>query len=128
MPYTKNRSLTPIFTTRDEKLHMQLKSPIAPLYSLSNVINYEKYIDEVVSVFFRELNARYVQPHRPQRTVDLGNWLQYFTFDVIGTMTFSQRYGFLDQDEDVDGMLEKIWQFFVTSAPVSCRLHLWHDQ
>ena len=123
MPYTKKGSLIPVFNTRDEKLHKQLKSPIAPLYSLTNVVTFESFVDQVLKVFFDQLDKRYVQP---QTTVDLGNWLQYFTFDVMGTVTFSDRYGFLEQGQDVGGMLEKIWQFFITSAPVSSRLHLWY--
>ncbi len=120
MPYTKKGTLTPVFNTRDEKLHKQLKNPIAPLYSLTNVVTFESFIDQVLRVFFDQLDERYVQSQRP---VDLGNWLQYFTFDVMATMTFSRRYGFLEQGQDVGGMLEKIWQFFITTAPVSSRLH-----
>lgn len=122
MPYTKTGSLIPVFNTRDDERHKQLKNPIAPLYSLTNVVTFEPFVDQVLQVFFEQLDERYV---RPRKAVDLGNWLQYFTFDVMGTMTFPHRYGFLEQGRDVGGMLEKIWKFFITAAPVSARLDLW---
>lgn len=37
----------------------------------------------------------------------------------MGTMTFSKRYGFLDNGYDVGGMLEAIKTFMRISAPVS---------
>ena len=119
MPYTKKGSLPAVFNTRDEKLHKQLKNPIAPLFSLSNVVTFEGFVDQVLDVLFRQLDERFVQP---RKTVDLGKWLQYFAFDVMGTLTFSKRYGFLEQGQDVGGMLETIWQYMKTTAPVSSKL------
>ena len=116
MPYTKKGALPAVFNTRDETLHKQLKNPIAPIFSLSNTVTFEVFVDEVLRVFFLELNKRYVEPHK---TVDLGDWLQYFAFDVMGTLTFSKRYGFLEKGRDVNGMLGTIWEFMVKAAPVS---------
>lgn len=36
----------------------------------------------------------------------------------MGTITFSKRYGFLDQGEDVRGMLGTIVDFMRAAAPV----------
>lgn len=119
MPFTKKGSLPAVFTTQDEKQHKQLKSPIAPLYALSNVITFEGFVDEILGVLFQQLDKRFVDSCK---TFDLGDWLQYFAFDVMGTMTFSSRYGFLETGKDVNGMLESIWKFMLTIAPVSSHL------
>ena len=37
----------------------------------------------------------------------------------MGTLTFSKRYGFLDQGRDVEGMLGTIAAFMRVGAPVS---------
>lgn len=42
------------------------------------------------------------------RQVDLGTWLQYFAFDVVGEVTFASKLGFLEQGKDVDGMMKAI--------------------
>ena len=115
MPYTKAGALPAVFNTRDEKLHKRIKNPIAPLFSLSNVVTFESFVDEVLGVLFHQLDERYVKTYK---TFDLENWLQYFAFDVMGTLTFSKRYGFLEQGQDVHGMLETIWQYMKTTAPV----------
>jgi len=116
----KNGSLPAVFTTQDEQQHKQLKNPIAPLYALSNVVTFEGFVDEVLGVLFQQLDERFVDSHD---SFDLGDWIQYFAFDVMGTMTFSSRYGFLETGQDVDGMLQSIWSFMLTVAPVSSRPH-----
>ena len=111
-----------VFNTRDEKLHKQLKNPIAPIFSLSNVLTFERFVDRVLEILFHQLDERQVQSHN---TFDFGNWLQFFAFEVMGTMTFSKRYGFLENGKDVNGMLEAIWNFIKTAAPVSSQLDSW---
>ncbi|OCL02955.1 putative cytochrome P450 oxidoreductase [Glonium stellatum] len=116
IPYTKGGSLPAVFTTQDEQLHKQLKIPIAPLYSLSNVVTFESFVDEVLQVLCHQLDKRFVES---QATFDLGNWLQYFAFDLMGTMTFSKRYGLLETGTDINGMLGAIWEFMLTIAPMT---------
>ena len=118
MPYTKGGALPAIFTTQDENLHRALKTPVASLYSLTNVVTFEPFVEEVLAILFRELDKRFV---KTQATFALGDWLQYFAFDVMGTMTFSKRYGFLETGTDVNGMLGAIWEFMLTIAPVRPR-------
>ncbi|KAE8348957.1 cytochrome P450 [Aspergillus coremiiformis] len=117
MPYTrKGRSLPLVFNTRDEALHRRLKSPIAHLYSLSNILTFERFVDEVLEILFRQFDERFV----PDQVVfDLGSWLQYFAFDVMGTMSFSRRYGFLEKGRDDTGLLPAIWAFMRAAAPVT---------
>jgi len=40
--------------------------------------------------------------------VDLGMWLQFYTFDVVGELTFGKKFGFLEEGRDVDGIMESI--------------------
>ncbi|KAL8720222.1 MAG: hypothetical protein Q9225_002884 [Loekoesia sp. 1 TL-2023] len=115
MPFSKSGSALPaVFNTRDEVLHKQLKNPIAPMFSLSNTVTHEGFVNQVLQVLFRQLDQRYASSHT---TFDLGNWLQYFAFDVMGTLTFSKRYGFLEKGRDVNGMLETIWNYMTDAAP-----------
>ena len=107
-----------IFHLQDERAHKELKSPIAPLYSVTSVTSFEGLVDDVIKCLAENFDGRFVQN---QQVFDIGSWLQYFAFDVMGTMTFSKRYGFLDQGKDVDGMLDTIYQFFVNIATVSNR-------
>lgn len=116
MPYTKKGGALPaVFNTRDEELHKRIKSPIAPLFSLSNVLGLEAFVDEAIRVMIQQLDERFAETGI---SFDLADWLQYFAFDVMGTLTFSKRYGFLEQGRDVHGMLATIWNYMKTAAPV----------
>ena len=33
--------------------------------------------------------------------IDMGHWFQCYAFDVIGQITYSKSFGFLDQGEDI---------------------------
>jgi Cytochrome P450 len=93
-----------------------IKSPVAPLFSVSSSATFEGKIDEVLQCFSENLDQRFV---KHGNVFDLGDWLQFFAFDVMGTMTFSKKYGFLDEGQDVGGMLGAIANFMKTVAPVS---------
>ncbi|KAL4768502.1 cytochrome P450 [Aspergillus nidulans var. acristatus] len=116
-PYTKTGGALPaVFNTRDETLHKKIKSPIAPLFSLTNVLTLEAFVDDTIQIMVEQLDRRFADTGQ---TFDLADWLQFFAFDVMGTLTFSKRYGFLEQGRDVDGMLGTIWTFMTTVAPMT---------
>lgn len=116
MPYSPQGGALPaVFTLRDEHLHKILKSPVAPLFSLSNILTLEPHVDKTLQVLVEQWDSRFLDS---QVTFDLANWLSYFAFDVMGTLTFSKRYGFLEEGRDVDGMINTIWMFLKAAAPV----------
>ncbi|KAL4907841.1 hypothetical protein BDW74DRAFT_189250 [Aspergillus multicolor] len=119
-PYTPSGALPAVFSSRDEDVHKRLRGPIAPLYSMSKVLPLEGFIDRTLDVMTGELDRRFVGAQGQGQgggKCDLAAWLQFFAFDVMGTLTFSKRYGFLERGEDVKGMLETIWGFLKGAAP-----------
>lgn len=118
MAYSRTGLLPAVFNTQDETIHKQMKTPIAPLFSISNIITYEPLVDTVLDVTCKALDDRFA---KTGKVFDLTDWLQYYAFDVMGTLTFSKRYGFLEQGRDIDGMLLSIWNYMRSVAPVSKR-------
>ncbi|KAL2847838.1 cytochrome P450 [Aspergillus pseudoustus] len=116
IPYTKGGSLPAIFTTQDEDQHKQLKSPIAHIYSTSNVATLEPFVDAMLQLLTVELDKRFTGTNQ---VFDLGDWLQYFAFETMGTMTFSRQYGLLRTGSDANGMLQAIWEFMLRIAPMT---------
>lgn len=59
--------------------------------------------------------------------VDLGVWLQWYAFDVIGAITFQRRFGFMESRKDVDGMINALDQGLFYGSVVSQvpALHNW---
>ncbi|RMD44084.1 hypothetical protein DV735_g970, partial [Chaetothyriales sp. CBS 134920] len=116
-PYTRRGGvLTAVFNVTDEKLHKQIKSPIAPIFSLTSAVSFEGLIDDVLECLRGKFDQRFAIN---SEIFDLGQWLQFFAFDVMGTMTFSKRYGFLDNGRDVGGMLAAVVTFMRSAAPMT---------
>ncbi|KAL8722880.1 MAG: hypothetical protein Q9225_000713 [Loekoesia sp. 1 TL-2023] len=113
---TGSKPVPTIFATQDENLHRVLKKPITPIYSMSNLISFEPYVDNTINAFLAQLDRRFVQTGT---ACDLGKWLQMFAFDVMGEITFSKRLGFLDRGEDVDAVMKSIWAYFKNASPVT---------
>jgi len=99
-----------LFNTQDDKLHRAMKKPISAMYSMSNVVQFEPHVDTTIEFFFKRLEEVQKSDHR--QSCDLGTWLQWYAFDVMGEVTFSKRLGFLDEAKDVDGIMATIWKHF----------------
>ncbi|KAK3945060.1 cytochrome P450 [Diplogelasinospora grovesii] len=114
--YTPNGGAVTVFNATDEDALRKIKSPVAPFFSATNAMAFEPIVDEVLECFVKNVNRRYLQ----HGTIfDLAKWLQYYAFDVMGMLTFSKRYSFLDEGEDVGGMLGAIYTYMENAAPLT---------
>lgn len=91
-----------LFATRDATYHKALKRPVAQLFSMTNMKNYEIYTDECTKIFMDIVRELKGEP------IDLSVWLQFYAFDVIASITFQRRFGFMEQGRDINGMIGKI--------------------
>ena len=81
----------------DPRRHIQKSRNVAAGYALSNIARSEPQIDQLLQLMetrFDELSAG----HKP---VEFDRWLNYFALDVIGEVTFSQPFGFLQTGTDI---------------------------
>ncbi|KAK6334433.1 hypothetical protein TWF730_003647 [Orbilia blumenaviensis] len=102
-PIAAGKEVLGVFDVTSEELHKNLKRPIGHAYAMSTLLDYEPYVDSTVQVLQRRLEELYVNK---DKVCDLGEWLHWTAFDVVGEMTFSRRLGFLEQGKDVDGVIE----------------------
>lgn len=89
-------------------MHRNLKAGIAQKYSLSSLLNLEPLVDTVTQNFMATLRerARSTNTTSEGTRLDLGEWLQFYAFDVIGAITFSRTFGFIDAGRDSRGVLK----------------------
>ncbi|CAN8102493.1 unnamed protein product [Discula destructiva] len=114
--YTPDGGRVTVFNALDEDALRMIKSPVAPLFSATSAMSFEPIIDEVLQCFTKNIDRRYVE----HGTIfDLAKWSQYYAFDVMGMLTFSKRYSFLDEGDDVGGMLGAIYAYMVNAAPLT---------
>ncbi|KAL2439201.1 Cytochrome P450 monooxygenase [Exophiala dermatitidis] len=101
----------------DESEHAKSKRQIAHAYSLSTLVEYEELVDRTTDVFLATLEERFALNRKSEsqlaqlgngQVLDLGRYLQFFAFDVIGELTFSRRLGFIESGTDVNDIIDAI--------------------
>lgn len=116
MAVSKGNRLPSLFSSTDEGFHANLRRSVNSAFSMSALVQYEPFVDEVTDVFLRQTENLFASPNT---ICDFAEWLQFFAFDVIGQITYSKRHGFIDRGEDVDGMVRYLGKLFSYVAPVS---------
>lgn len=100
-----------IFSTDDKNWHSQLRRCVSNAFSLTSIVQYEAQVDQTLATFLEKMDSLFVHQDltKPE---DLGLWLQYFAFDVIGKLSYSSSYGILESDGKDDEMIHTISRFF----------------
>ncbi|KAI1066927.1 hypothetical protein LB507_011384 [Fusarium sp. FIESC RH6] len=101
-----------LFSTRDPVYHREQKKKVAGAFSLTSLLESEAAIDSCTELFMSRLDEWAVGG----KPIDLGIWLQYYAFDVVGEVNFAMKLGFLDSGSDVDGMIATIEGIIAYSA------------
>ncbi|KAJ6125871.1 hypothetical protein N7471_010364 [Penicillium samsonianum] len=95
-------SLTNLFSERSSKKHSEDRKKVASLYSMTSILAYEPFVDNCIDIFKQRLDEFATRG----QLIDMSHWLQCYAFDVIGQITFGDRFGFLDAGKDVGNMIE----------------------
>ncbi|KAK4980787.1 hypothetical protein LTR66_010359 [Elasticomyces elasticus] len=90
-----------IFAERNEKVHGTQRRLISRPYAMESLKELEPYVDDAVDRFMGHMKDR------EGETVDMGKWVQLFAFDIIGEVTFSKPFGFMEIAAD-DGSFNQI--------------------
>ena len=90
------------FSIKDETAHKAMKRPVANAFSMSTMRELESMNDVCSEILVTKMRERVGQE------VDLGKWLHWYAFDVISSITFSNRLGFMEQERDVGDIIEAI--------------------
>lgn len=74
---------------------------------MTSIVELEPFVDSSVEFFVR----RITEMGSKGTPLNMAEWFQWYAFDVIGELTFSSRYGFLENAKDV-GDSTKILDMF----------------
>ncbi|KAH4036417.1 hypothetical protein HBI09_072710 [Parastagonospora nodorum] len=95
--------LTPtVFSVRDNTYHRQLKRPVANAYSMTSLVELEPMTDVCIKILEKKFERFQGQG------IDLGEWLHWYAFDVITSITFSNCMGFMESEQDISGIIRAI--------------------
>lgn len=103
-----------LFSDQDITRHNQTRKKFQAMYSLSSLLRYEGFVDQALDLFREKLQSL----AQSASTYDMHHWLQCYAFDVVGSMTFGRRFGFLDEGKDIDGCMSSLESSMVYSTLV----------
>ncbi|KAF4834326.1 Cytochrome P450 monooxygenase gsfF [Colletotrichum tropicale] len=98
----EGKNMPSMFSTTDPEEHKALKRPVAQKFSMSSIRTLEYLVDPCSQIFTDAMLDMQGQ------VVDLGNWVQWYAFDVIGAISFARRFGFMEERKDIKGMIAGI--------------------
>ncbi|KAK7742957.1 hypothetical protein SLS63_000525 [Diaporthe eres] len=85
-----------VFSKSSDKEHGQRRRIINNVYSMSNVSKGEQYVDICSKLFIQRLGE-----YADQSTAcDFGEWIHWYTFDVLGELYYGEMFGFMKDRED----------------------------
>ncbi|KAF2109828.1 cytochrome P450 [Lophiotrema nucula] len=90
-----------LFAERDETVHRAQRRLVSNVYSMDTLKRFEPWVDKAIKNLLAKLSTL------GTTSVDMGRWAQLFAFDVIGEVTFSKPFGFVDAGKD-DGSFNQI--------------------
>ncbi|CEJ57775.1 hypothetical protein PMG11_06456 [Penicillium brasilianum] len=79
---------------RNEKIHSEQRKLVARAYSMHSMVLLEPKVDIVISQMVDQLDKI------DGETIDLGFWLQLYAFDIIGAISFSKPFGYIEAAND----------------------------
>ena len=79
--------------------HIEKSRNIAASFALSNIIKSEPHVDAIL----QQLEDRLDELSRSGEAVDFDKWFSFFAFDVLGEVTFSKSFGFVETGTDIRG-------------------------
>ncbi|RDI84047.1 hypothetical protein Vi05172_g6046 [Venturia inaequalis] len=103
-----------IFSTSDSQYHAAVRRPIASAYSTSHLVQLEQFVDNCISL----LRTRFSGFVGSQEYIDIGHWMQLFSLDAIGEISFGKRFGSIETGKDPQNLFSVLEEFLVYAARV----------
>lgn len=94
-----------MFTIVSDKQHAERRRIMSHVYSLSNVLKSEIYLDKCSALFIWQLREH---AKKPEPVIDMGTWLQMYAYDVVGELYFGRAFGFLEHSHDHGGWIRSM--------------------
>ncbi|KAK0368047.1 hypothetical protein CLIM01_14594 [Colletotrichum limetticola] len=95
-----------LFSETDPERHKQERKQVAKHYSRRSISFLEPKMNDTIKLLCNQLDKQCIgSPGAEKNGCDLGAWILYYAWDVVGTVTFSQPFGYLKEGRDFDATL-----------------------
>ncbi|KAH8591714.1 cytochrome P450 [Bisporella sp. PMI_857] len=114
--------MSSFFASQDITLHRALRSRVSAVYSMSSILAMEPFIQEVADKLWKKLT----EFATIGATMDLGDWVPYFAFDVVAQLSLGGEIGFVEKGIDVDKIISSIHMgFYIMANMGALPLQMW---
>lgn len=112
-----------LFPDQDIRRHAETRRRFQHLYSMTTLLSYESYCDTCTEILVQKLGGF----AKGGEVIDMAHWFQCYAFDVIGEITYSKRFGFLDAGVDVNDTMGALQRALLYSSVIGFypQLHAW---
>ncbi|KAG2419533.1 hypothetical protein HFD88_004329 [Aspergillus terreus] len=94
-----------VFNTRQADVHQRKRKYMNPAFSARALRDFEPYMDQEL----RAWKSQFLNMTRSANAiVDFSIWTNYLAFDVIGSFSFGQSFGFSQKGYDAYGLIQTI--------------------
>lgn len=93
------------FTNTDEVDHTRHRKIVNPVYTMTSILKNESTIDNCLNWFVRRI-GEYADSGR---VMDLGHWVEMYTYDVVGVVFFGKTFDMLEKGYDHLNYIENVW-------------------
>lgn len=104
-----------MFSASGGDYHARLRRATGHVYSMTAITELEPLVDSCVQMFLSRLQTA-ASTNTP---FEIDAWLQYYSFDCLGSLSFSEDVGFLSSGSDVGLMINAVDRIFDYVALVS---------
>lgn len=111
----QGRRLPSLFSTTDETYHARYRRCVNNAFAMTSLVSYEPLVDGTIKVFLAQTEKLFCSTGT---VCNFSRWLQFYAFDVIGEITWSRRLGFVEKNEDVDGIVAFLARFLAYAGPI----------
>lgn len=81
----------------DPKRHIEKNRNVASGYALSNIIKSEPFVNNVIKLFIEAMDEH----AKTGKSFEFDKWFNFYAFDVLGEVTFSKSFGFVETGTDI---------------------------
>lgn len=82
---------------------------------MNSIVELDAYVQRPVDL----LLARMDKFAESGKSMNFSDWMQWFAFDVMGEISFSKQFGFLEQSKDIDHTLQSIDTFLWSGITIA---------
>jgi cytochrome P450 len=107
-----------LFAVRDNKIHGFLRKRVSHLFSITNLLLMEPYIQSCMDIFFLKMDKF----EASGQLVNMADWTNALAFDVIGELGYGAAFGHMETESDVHNLRAMILAGFKSFSMIG---YLW---